>query len=289
MLPSPSFRTYIHFKSGFTVVELLVVVATISVLVALLLPALSSARNVARDVKCTSNLAQIGKASALYASESDGYLAPRRIARAGYPASWAGPSPYASLGLGWNNAISPDAPLLGKYTGNTVIRTPTPTGEALFIDGNVSENSVWRCPSDTREIDDTAPTRPASYAASPMKGDIPFSSQFARLSDPGRPDIELAFVDARGRTFEPGYGSGFGATVLPFPGVTDTEPLPNMFTIGSPGSIYNWSKRHRKQTSANVLFFDGHVAMLDNLFKQQLEGNVRVSLFGWRSQIVSIE
>jgi prepilin-type N-terminal cleavage/methylation domain-containing protein/prepilin-type processing-associated H-X9-DG protein len=59
-----------YHKRGFTLVELLVVIAVLAVLVALLLPALQRARNQARAVACMSNLRQIGMALVTYASDN---------------------------------------------------------------------------------------------------------------------------------------------------------------------------------------------------------------------------
>src|SRR6185312_9980559 len=58
----------IRRRSGFTMIELMVVVAIIAVLIALLLPAVQSAREAARRTQCSNNLFQLGIALQNYES-----------------------------------------------------------------------------------------------------------------------------------------------------------------------------------------------------------------------------
>ncbi len=63
-------------RKQFTLLELLIVIAIISVLAAMLLPALNKARDKAKSSACIGNLKQIGVYSLLYADDYDGWIVP---------------------------------------------------------------------------------------------------------------------------------------------------------------------------------------------------------------------
>jgi prepilin-type N-terminal cleavage/methylation domain-containing protein/prepilin-type processing-associated H-X9-DG protein len=68
------FKREQSYKSGFTLVELLVVISIIAVLLSVLLPALNKARESARAAACCSNCNHIGLAFNLFANDNNGRL-----------------------------------------------------------------------------------------------------------------------------------------------------------------------------------------------------------------------
>ena len=61
-------------KKRFTLIELLVVIAIIAILAAMLLPALSAARERARSASCQTKLKQIGTACFMYSDSNDSWM-----------------------------------------------------------------------------------------------------------------------------------------------------------------------------------------------------------------------
>jgi prepilin-type N-terminal cleavage/methylation domain-containing protein/prepilin-type processing-associated H-X9-DG protein len=59
---------------GFTLIELIVVIAIIAILAAMLLPAIQKAKEKSRRAVCLSNLRQLGSALSIYANENEGWL-----------------------------------------------------------------------------------------------------------------------------------------------------------------------------------------------------------------------
>lgn len=102
--------TLTHTKRAFTLIELLVVISIIALLIGILLPALGSARGIARSMVDQSQLRSIGQGQALYGSSSEDFYA------CATTSGWAG-----SVGEVRRSGSN----IRQTYTGSTSATTPT--------------------------------------------------------------------------------------------------------------------------------------------------------------------
>ena len=86
--PLPAHRPSMERKRVFTLIELLVVIAIIAILAAMLMPALSKARDRARLTTCRNNLKQIGLGFLNYSNNNNDYYPADRTASSGTGGVW---------------------------------------------------------------------------------------------------------------------------------------------------------------------------------------------------------
>lgn len=112
-------KSRIHAGKAFTLVELLVVVSIIALLVAILLPALNQAREMAKLTVCKTNERQMGIGLYLYADNHDGHIVPG--------IGWNGTSIWVGRNLGYPGPVA-----LGSLIAENIVPLIHPDDSHIF-------------------------------------------------------------------------------------------------------------------------------------------------------------
>jgi prepilin-type processing-associated H-X9-DG protein/prepilin-type N-terminal cleavage/methylation domain-containing protein len=217
--------------AGFTLTELLAVIALIALLIALLMPALGAARSKAMTTRCAANLHEIGHALNQYAIDYKG-----KVPRGYYY------FPYYQYGyILWAEALS-------GYVGHPVTVADTSPARDPVMAGEFRQIGVYQCPVFPKDEQALDYVVNSWIAGGGDDGQSMLITKFRRVS-------ELVYLTEANANRVPDQ--------FAFHDVWAPEHLP----VHDPGTTQRQMEvrvaddnRHRGRI--NALYFDGHVETL---------------------------
>jgi len=208
------------YVSRFSLIELLVVIAIISILMAILLPALRKAKDMAYRISCQNQERRLGLTVQLYTSDNNGYL----------PCGASGFGPFGAIISGWDGRLLP----------------------YLQANGTWPTQPYFHCPASQGCI--AIPNTPNNWLGYTMNSFI--ADSYTTAYSGHRPDANITWIEHPTALFVlcdgevPAYdGTGREHAIF----------MPSTLTISpsTTGGINSSAWRHSK--GQNILFVDGHV------------------------------
>jgi len=135
---------------GFTLIELLVVVAILALLIALLLPNLNKAKEVAKRTRCLANMRQIGAALFTYGGQNDGMVPDgAQVVFQWHPQYGVRTIADGSAALtqSWPEQLFADGVVLQKYVGKASTTVNATGGPGSHYNMFISNSGIFHCPS----------------------------------------------------------------------------------------------------------------------------------------------
>lgn len=240
-------------RRAFTLVELLVVIGIIALLISILLPALSKARETGTSIKCLSNLRQLGVAFQMYANEKKNWI------------------PYPTTTLGeqvlWFNAVDP-------YLSN--LQRTNRTGVAANREYTLFKQCVVYESFDGSVITGTAQSDTKGFAKTykmntHLRHNNPVAQ--ARLNEVKDPTATIMFGDGNSLDQIGPVPSSFESGQFSFEVNDKTQAGPAL--------------RHLK--GANMVFVDGHAEhCVTTTIKKNLQATSNnVEVLSWESEFIN--
>lgn len=233
---------------GFTLIEMLVTTAIISVLAAVLLPSLSAARQSAYSAQCLSNLRQMASAAYQYTHIHNGHFIPYKYnPRNNITYQWDyiidnnGPEPSYRAGLLWPKNVE-----LAIYQCPVPIRNSNPGEDEPYTGYNYNTSFIGFFMARQSGLDfSTMPPTPT--------GPLVVESETIRIDRVRDPSNTALFGD--GEWYDPADG-------LYKPNRYMRSPLPGRATDLDDVYRYTGTQGYRHNQRTNVAWVDGHASSM---------------------------